>query len=324
MKVLDQLPVQSDPRLLVNTGTFDDAGVIQIDEHTALVQSVDVFPPVVDEPHAYGAIAAANALSDIYAMGARPLSVLNVLLINRDKLGLDVMAQILQGAAEVVRESGALGLGGHTVDDAGVVFGLAVTGVVKPGAQVTNSGGQPGDVVYLSKPIGMGTITTAAKNGKCPDDVLAAAIVSMRTLNKGAAEAMVAAGVHAATDVTGYGLLGHGHELASGSGVDLHLSASALPVANGARELMAKGQASGGAARTRAHLGERLVVDAAVPVDLAQLAADSETSGGLLMAVAPAQAPDLERELAARGVLVAAVGRLEARAGAESRLVLEA
>lgn len=323
MQVLSQLPKQDDPRLLVNTGTFDDAGVIQLDENTALVQSVDVFPPVVDEPEAYGAIAAANALSDIYAMGARPLSVLNVLLINRDKLGLDVMARILKGAAEVVREAGALGLGGHTVDDTGVVFGLAVTGVVKPGAQVTNAGGQAGDVVYLTKPIGMGSITTAAKNGKCPDDVLAAAIAQMRALNKGAAEAMVAAGASAATDVTGYGLLGHGHELAAGSRVDLHLSAAALPVAVGARELLAKGQASGGAMRTRAHLGERLVVQPGVTVNDAQLAADSETSGGLLITVAPERAADLERELAARDVLVAKVGRLEARAGAESRVVLE-
>jgi len=323
VQVLAQLPLQDDPRLLVGSGTFDDAGIVQLDERTALVQSVDVFPPVVDEPRDYGAIAAANALSDLYAMGARPLSVLNVLLFNRAKLGLDVMTAILQGAAEVVAEAGALVLGGHSVDDAGVAFGLAVTGVLTPGEQVTNAGGRPGDLLYLTKPIGMGTLTTAAKNGKCPEPLLAAAIAQMRALNRGAAEAMCAVGVHAATDVTGYGLLGHGHELAAASGVDLHLSVGALPVADGARELLRKGQASGGAARTRAHLGERLVVQPGVEEHDVQLAADSETSGGLLIAVPPERAHALEAALSAREVLVARVGQLAERAGATTRMVLE-
>lgn len=317
MKVLAALPVQDDPRLLVGNATFDDAGVMALSDELALVQTVDFFPPVVDDPWWFGRIAAANALSDVYAMGGRPVSALNIVAFPTDKLPLEVLATILQGGADALAEAGALVLGGHSVVDDGVKYGVAVTGLVRPGEQVTNAGARPGDRLYLTKPLGTGCLTTAARKGKAPQESLQAAMESMGRLNRAASEAMVAVGVHAATDVTGYGLVGHAFEVASASGVDLVLAASALPLLDGAREAMASGFASGGAARTRAHVGERLVVEPGVDGTTVPLALDSETSGGLLIAVEPARAAALELALRERGVGVHPLGsaRAPARAG---------
>jgi selenide,water dikinase len=316
VQVLSALPKQSDPRLLVGNATFDDAGVAVVAEGLALVQTVDFFPPVVDDPWWFGRIAAANALSDVYAMGGRPFSALNIVAFPTDKLPLEVLATILQGGADALTEAGALMLGGHSVVDDGVKYGVAVTGLVAPGEQVTNSGARPGDRLYLTKPLGTGGLTTAARKGKAGAADLLAAMESMGALNRAAAEAMVAVGVHAATDVTGYGLLGHAFEVAQGSGVDLVLDASALPVLSGAREALSRGHASGGAARTRAHLGARLVVEDGVDPEAVLLAADSETSGGLLIAVEPARATALERALSERGLPVHALGEARSPAGA--------
>ena len=295
----------------MGAGTFDDAGVAALDgTDLALVQSVDFFPPVGDDPWGFGRIAAANAVSDLYAMGARPFSAMNLVIFDSDAIPLEVLGTILEGGADACREAGLLMLGGHSVKDKGVMFGMAVTGTVKPGQQVTNAGARPGDVLYLTKALGCGCITTAARKGKAPEPVLKAALEQMGALNRGAAEAMAAVGVHAATDVTGYGLLGHAAELAAGSGVDVVLHAGALPLLDGARELMARGFVSGGAARTLGHLAERLDVDAGVDRPDVQLAADAETSGGLLIAVPAGRAPDLERELAARDLPVVAVGEV--------------
>lgn len=280
----------------------------KIDDDTALVQSVDFFPPVVDDPWWFGRIAAANALSDLYAMGARPFSVLNVVVFPSDELPLEILRDIFAGAADAVTESGAMLLGGHSVKDDGVKFGMAVTGLVKPGAQVTNGGARPGDVLVLTKGLGAGCLTTAAGKRKLDEARLDAAQRSMGALNKGAAEAMVAVGVHAATDVTGYGLLGHAGEMAASSGVDVELSAAALPLLDGAREMMERGFVSGGAARTLDHLRERLDVDPAVDAVSLQLAADAETSGGLLVAVPPERREALAAALSQRDVLAAEVG----------------
>jgi selenide,water dikinase len=309
VKVLAALPVQTDPRLLVGNTGFDDAGVAAVNDELALVQTVDFFPPVVDDPWWFGRIAAANALSDVYAMGGRPFSALNIVTFPTDKLPLEVLTTILQGGADALTEAGVMMLGGHSVVDDGVKYGVAVTGLVRPGEQVTNAGARPGDRLYLTKPLGTGCLTTAArKRNKVPGDVLRAAMESMGRLNRAAAEAMVETGVRAATDVTGYGLLGHAFELAEASGVDLVFSAQALPLLTGARDAMAAGFASGGAARTRAHLGARLVVEPGVDELLVSLATDSETSGGLLIAVDPERAAALEQALAARDVGVHAVG----------------
>lgn len=315
MQVLSSLPPQDDPRILVGSSTFDDAGVLALDEHVALVQTTDFFPPVVDDPWWYGRIAAANALSDVYAMGGRPLCVLNIVAFNTKALPLTVLATILQGAADAVREAGAVTLGGHSVEDEGVKFGLAVTGTVRPGAQVTNAGARPGDVLYLTKALGTGSITTAGRKEQVAEDVLASAQRQMGALNAGAAEAMVAIGVNAATDVTGYGLAGHAHEVAAASGVDLVFSAAALPLLPGALELAGRGCLSGGKARTQAYLGSKLVVGEGVDPLLVDIACDAETSGGLLIAVSASRSAALRDELGRRSVLVSVVGRVEAATG---------
>lgn len=321
MQVLSALPRQDDPRLLVDMAHFDDAGVARLTDEVALVQTVDFFPPVVDDPWWFGRIAAANALSDVYAMGARPFSALNIVAFPAGELPLEVLATILKGGCDALAEAGALLLGGHSVTDPGIKYGVAVTGTVRPGAQVTNGGARPGDLVYLTKPLGTGCITTAARKDKAGDDVLRGACESMGRLNRAACDALLEAGVRAATDVTGYGLLGHGFELAAASGLELRLSAAALPLLPGARELMERGFASGGAARTLAHLGARLAVEPGVDSVLQRLAADSETSGGLLLAIAPGRAAALEQALASRGVLVSRIGEAGAAvAGGSVRL----
>ncbi len=316
MKVLSSLPTQDDPRLLVGSTHFDDAGVLAVSDELAIVQSTDFFPPVVDDPWWFGRIAAANALSDLYAMGAKPLSVLNLVVFNNDALPMEVLAEILKGGEDAVREAGAVTLGGHSVSDEGVKYGLAVTGTLRPGEQVTNAGARAGDRLYLTKALGTGCLTTAARKKKTTDEELDAAQRQMGRLNAAAADAMKAASVRAATDVTGFGLAGHAHEMALASGVDLVFSAAALPLLDGAERLMRKGFASGGAARTRAHLGASYVTASGVDEVLVQLAADSETSGGLLLSVPADDAARLEEALAARDVPVHAVGRVEAADGA--------
>jgi selenide,water dikinase len=245
-------------------------------------------------------------------MGAQPFSALNIVAFPVGELPLEVLGTILKGGSDALAEAGVLMLGGHSIVDTGIKYGLAVTGTVKPGRQVINSGAQPGDALYLTKPLGTGCITTAARKDKADPQHLRAACESMGRLNRAACEALVEVGVHAATDVTGYGLLGHAFEMAAGSGVQLALSAGALPLLAGARELMARGFASGGAARTLAHLGARLAVERDVDPVLQRLAADSETSGGLLIAVSAGHAPALEDALSRRSVPVHRIG--EARA----------
>jgi selenide,water dikinase len=294
---------------------FDDAGVLAVNDDLAIVQSTDFFPPVVDDPWWFGRIAAANALSDLYAMGATPLSVLNLVVFNNEDLPMSVLGEILAGGEDAVREAGAVTLGGHSVSDEGVKFGLAVTGTLRPGDQVTNGGARAGDLLYLTKALGTGCLTTAARKGKVSESELDAAQRQMGALNAAAADAMKAVSVRAATDVTGFGLAGHSHEMAVASGVDLVFSAAALPLLDGALRLMGKGFASGGAARTRAHLGEALVFSEGVDKVMQGLATDSETSGGLLLAVAPGSATRLEEELAAREVLVCRIGHAEESTG---------
>lgn len=287
-KVLDQvlgaLPKQTNPHVLVGFDTSDDAGVYQISADTALVQTVDFFTPIVDDPYVFGAIAAANALSDVYAMGGSPISSLSVLTWPRDG-NLEDLGQILLGGADKMREAGCVILGGHSVADTEPKFGYAVTGLVHPDRVLTNAGAKPGDAIVFTKKIGTGVISTALKQGTVLTEHMDGAIVSMLTLNNHACRAMLATRAHACTDITGFGLMGHSREMAVASGVTLVIDTAAVPLLPGAYEYAAAGAIPGGlrnnldfAGCTVRNLGE---ID---PV-LEQLMFDPQTSGGLLIAV---------------------------------------
>src|SRR5215207_9843505 len=247
------LPRPTDPRVLVAADTADDAGVVQLTDDLAIVQTADFFTPIVDDPYAFGRIAATNALSDIYAMGGVPLSALNLVAYPLATLGPEVLSEILRGGADAVAAAGASIVGGHSIDDPEPKYGLAVTGTVHPDAILTNAGGAPGDALVLTKPLGAGTVATAIKRGLAGDAVVARAIEVMTTLNAGAARQARAAGAHALTDVTGFGLLGHLHELAEASGLAAQVDAAAVPAIDGVLDLLAGEQAlAGGSRRNRA------------------------------------------------------------------------
>lgn len=327
-QVLRGLQSRSDRRLLVGPETFDDAGVVELGEARivsasgaalALVQTVDFFPPVVDDPYAYGQIAAANALSDVYAMGGKPFSALTLASFPKD-FPRPWMEEIFRGGFDKLAEAGVVVAGGHTVES-DIQFGFAVTGLVEPTRMTTNAGARVGDLVYLTKPLGMGTLTTAQKLEKLAFDALKPAIAQMATLNQAACDAMLAAHAHAATDVTGYGLVGHARNVAKASRVTLELALERVPLFPGAYELAAKGVFSGGTKRGRAALKDEVRIAAKLDPTRVAIAFDAETSGGLLIVVDPAEAPVLERELASRGVLVAAIGRAVAPTGVHVELV---
>lgn len=312
-QVLRGIHAEEDPRLVVGPETFDDAGIVRLDPNgdpdaPALVQTVDFFPPVVDDPYFYGAIAAANSLSDVYAMGGRPLSALTLAGFPKD-FRQDWIEAIFRGGFEKVREAGAVVAGGHTVEGE-ILFGFAVTGLVRPSALTPNSGARAGDLLFLTKRLGMGTLTTAQKRGLIDWQGLLPAARQMATLNRDGAEAMVAAGCRAATDVTGFGLMGHARNLARASGVTLELEADRLPLFERALEFAAQGVASGGSKRNREALASEVRVGAGVPEALATLVFDAETSGGLLLALAPAAAERFQAECDRRGQFWARVGQV--------------
>jgi len=306
----------SNPALLVGLGVPDDAAVFQLDEHTTLVQTVDFFPPIVDDPRQYGAIAAANALSDIYAMGGRPLLALAIAGFP-DDLPAAVCAAILQGGADVVAEAGAVLGGGHTVSSREPSYGLCVTGVVDLAQLTTKAGARPGDVLVLTKPLGTGVITTAARADRCDPAVLAAAIASMLRLNRDAAALARACGVHAATDITGFGLAGHAAELARASGVALQLEAAALPVLPGALECAAAGFIAGGVLRNQAYLEQAGSITGHATLTLAHrtMVFDPQTSGGLLLSLADVDAAQFVARSAASGQPAWIIGRVVDGAG---------
>lgn len=287
----------------------DDAGAYRLRADLAVVQSVDVFTPVVDDPFDYGRIAAANALSDLYAMAARPLFALNIIGFPVSKLPLEVMLRILQGGAAMAQEAGVSILGGHTIDDEEPKYGLAVTGIVHPDELVTNRGARPGDLLVLTKPLGIGTITTALKQGKARSEHVAQAVEVMTTLNAGAMEAMREVGVHACTDVTGYGLLGHLHELLLASGVAAMLDVEKVPIMDAAWPYAEQDIFPGGTRSNRIYLeGHGYVLwEREVPDHVRLLLYDAQTSGGLLMAVPPAAVERLVEALHKRRTPAAAV-----------------
>ncbi len=300
----------SDPDLLVGFDTADDAAVYRLRDDLAVVVTTDFFTPIVDDPYDWGRIAATNALSDVYAMGGTPLLALNLVGWPREGLPFDLLARVLDGGADVVRAAGGIVAGGHSIDDAEPKFGLAVVGTVHPDHVLTNAGGQVGDVIVLTKPIGLGVISTAVKRDAAPPGVLADAVRVMTTLNADARDAatVLVGAVHAATDVTGFGLAGHLRELLAASGVAAELDAAAVPVIDGVRELLAAGMVAGGTQRNHAFVTETAPVDWGHQTEAEQLLlADAQTSGGLLLAVDPTRADELVAELERRESLAAAV-----------------
>lgn len=290
--MLRHIPTSADPNVLVGLDTRDDAGVLRLDDERALVQTVDFFTPVVDDPYSYGAIAAANALSDVYAMGGTPISVLNIACFDPSSAPAEVWADVLRGAHDKTMEAGAVVLGGHSVEDPQPKFGMAVTGWVHPGRMFANTNAQVGDRIYLTKPLGTGIVTTAAKFDKCSEEELAAAIASMATLNRHACEMGQAVEVRCATDITGFGLVGHLYNVARASGVRIRVRSADLPVLPGVRGMVAGGCLTGGAAKNEAFVGDALSVSPAVERWLLEVALDPQTSGGLaLFSRVPVEAP---------------------------------
>ena len=282
------LPLSTDPALLVGLDPADDAAVYRLNEELALVQTLDFFTPIVDDPRDFGRIAAANALSDVYAMGAKPILALNIIAFSLQDLGSEVLVEILAGGAEIAAEAGVALGGGHSIDDPEPKYGMTVSGVVHPEQILTTAGAQPGDELYLTKPVGGGLITTAAKRGLVQPGWLETAIKVMTALNADAATAAREAGAHALTDVTGFGLLGHLSEVCEGSGLAAEVEAEAVPVLPGALELAASGRAlAGGSARNAAEADRFTTYAPAVESERRILLADAMTSGGLLTAVPP-------------------------------------
>jgi len=296
--------------LLIGAAQGDDAAVLRLDDERALVLTTDFFTPIVDDPYDWGRIAAANALSDVYAMGGRPLFAVNLAAWPGDGLDVAILGQVLRGGAQVGAEAGCFVAGGHTIADPVPKYGLAVVGLADPARLLTIDRAAPGDQLIVTKAIGTGVIATAVKYGAPPPDVLAAAIASMTLLNAGASEAALAAGVRAGTDVTGFSLLGHLHRMLAASGAAARVTASAVPLLPGAAELAAAGFVSGGTRANTARIGQATSVAAAVPAELATLLYDAQTSGGLLLAASPAAAPALLDDLRARGLPAALIGQV--------------
>jgi len=306
--VLRHVVPVDDPNTLVGYATGDDAAVYRIADDRAMVVTADFFTPIVDDPYDFGRIAAANALSDIYAMGARPLFVLNLVGFPRTLLSAGLLEEILRGGSEIAREAGVPTLGGHSIDDAEPKYGLVAVGEVDPAKMVTNAAAQPGDALVLTKPIGSGVIATAIKKGAAPRAVVAHAVEVMSTLNRRAAEVMTRAGVRAGTDVTGFGLLGHLHKMIYASGASARIEAAVVPLLVGARELAAAGHVPGGTHRNLADL--ETAVDFASELDEVTriLLTDAQTSGGLLLSVPMERVEGLMEDLTGNVPAAAVIG----------------
>lgn len=307
MHVLHKLPRWEHPDLIVGTDTSDDAGVFRLRGDLAIVNTVDFFTPIVDDPYVFGQIAAANALSDIYAMGADPVTALNIVAFPRGTLDLEILATILKGGAERARKAGAVVVGGHSIIDLELKYGMAVTGAIHPDRVIRNVGVLPGDALVLTKPLGTGIITTALKRRKASSASVRAAVKSMIALNKTASAIMRKFPVHSCSDVTGYGLLGHAFEMASGSGVTIVLQSAKLPLLPGVARMAAGGYLTGGCKRNRNFLEGKIAVARSVSKDLEEVAFDPQTSGGLLIALPAEHAPRLVRSLRAARITDATV-----------------
>lgn len=287
------LPKFESDRLLVGLDTSDDAAVYKLNEETALIQTLDFFTPIVDDPYQFGQIAAANALSDVYAMGGVPLIALNIVAFP-NCLPIEVLGEILRGGADKVKEAGALLVGGHSIEDNEPKYGLSVTGTVHPDKVLANSTAKPGDVLILTKPVGLGILNTCIKEELLEQDLVEEAIRVMATLNKVAAELMIETGAHACTDITGFGLIGHALEMAEGSKVSIELDSHAVPVMEGALENARMGLVPAGTYKNRDYAGERVRIDPTISEAMIDVLYDPQTSGGLLISLDPERAQILE------------------------------
>ena len=301
-EVLKDLPDFPDKNLLVGPKTFDDAGVYKLNSKLALVQTLDFFTPIVDDPYDYGQIAAANALSDVYAMGGRPLTAMNILAFPMREVEPAVISEILRGSAEKVHEAGAVVVGGHTLQDTEIKFGLSVTGLINPEKVITNAGARPGDVLVLTKPLGGGLIISAYKAGEASGEEVEAMTTAMKSLNAVASEVMQELGVNACTDITGFGLLGHGLEMALASRVTLSFRAGKFPLMNGALRHAQSGLMPAASVQNKHHVSPNVRLEGKISDDLMDVLYGAETSGGLLVSLSRAKAETLLKNLHSRGV----------------------
>ena len=320
MRHLDDTDKKRDPNLIVGFDKSDDAGVYKISEDMALVQTVDFFTPVVDDPYLYGQIAAANSLSDVYAMGGKPLTAMNIACFSCS-LEPAILAEILNGGASKIREAGVTLVGGHTVTDKEIKYGLSVTGTVNPSKVLTNSGAKPGDILILTKPIGTGILTTAFKFDLITEEELSEAAISMSTLNKAAAEAMLKFHVNSCTDVTGFGLLGHGYEMAAGSGVQIKFYSNKVPIMDKVIELIEQDVAPGGAHSNMHYFEKWVAFDETVSKANRLALFDPQTSGGLLISVPIEQSLDLLSEINSNSQFKAEIVGKVLEAGTEEKVI---
>jgi len=314
LQVLHKLPKFNVPELLVGTETADDAGVYQLRPDLAIVNTVDFFTPIVDDPYMFGQIAATNSLSDVYAMGGDPVTAMNIVCFPQGKMDMEVLGEVLRGGAEKVLEAGAVIVGGHSIIDEEIKYGLSVTGVVHPDRVLRNIGARAGDVLILTKPLGTGIATTALKRGNVSEDSIQQVVWSMARLNKDAGLVMRNYDVHACSDITGFGLLGHGVEMTSDGTVSISFEAASLPVFDDVTALAEAGNLTGGCKRNREYLSDKITIESSVPEGLVEVALDPQTSGGLLIAVAEKDATGILNQLIDENVLGAAVvGTVTAR-----------
>jgi len=291
--------------MLVGTETADDAGVFRLRPDLAIVNTVDFFTPIVDDPYVFGQISATNSLSDVYAMGGEPKTCMNIVCFPKGKMDIAILGEILKGGADKVKESGAVIIGGHSIIDEEIKYGLSVTGVIHPDKIFRNVGVQEGDALILTKPLGTGIITTALKKGKASAESVNEAVASMTTLNAVASSVARKHKVHAISDVTGFGILGHAQEMASGSGVTLVIESAKMPLLRGAPRLAEKGYITGGCKRNKDYLDDKMTIEKSIREGLVEIALDPQTSGGLLIAIAKRHAAKLLDDLHAAGVTAA-------------------
>ncbi|MGQ0540763.1 MAG: selenide, water dikinase SelD [Blastocatellia bacterium] len=313
-QVLSKLPRQKSENVIVGFENSDDAGVFRLSDETALVQTVDFFTPVADDPEIYGHVAAVNSLNDVYAMGGTPISALSIVCYPQ-KGDWDVLGQILVGGQKAMNAEGVVVIGGHSVDDAEMKFGYAVTGLIHPDKVVTNAGAKPGDVLILTKPIGTGAINTAVKNGKAGESAIAAAVKAMTTSAAESSKAMTGHGANSCTDVTGFGLLGHAYELAKASGVTLNIAANDVPLLPDVIELIRMGMLTRGDKNNRTYVGETVKIEKNVLPEMQSALFDPQTAGGLLISMSDANA---------RGFLkIIGEARIIGRVSAKSEFLIE-
>ena len=317
---LESVPQSSHPDLLIGFNKADDAGVFKINDKQALVQTVDFFPPIVDDPYFFGQIAAANALSDVYAMGGQPKTALSIVAFP-EQLGASILADILKGGSEKIEEAGAVVVGGHSIKDNELKYGLSVTGLVDPNRVISNSGAQIGDRMYLTKKLGTGIITTGIKRDVVKDDIIEMVIKQMATLNREAAELMLAHNVTSATDITGYGLMGHAFEMADGSGVTIKINSQNLPLLPQALELAEQGMIPGGANANREFLDGKYTIENQIDSNLEHILFDPQTSGGMFMAIPESDSSAFETDAKEKGIEIALIGVVESKS--ELSLIVE-